>query len=259
MPAAPIRLGSNWVAGESPATQSVAHSANQPADMAGSMMADVGFLLVPGRPADEGAAYLLIALRRTPTGRHFDPERVDLWTVEDGQAAPTSVTWLSPPPLSRRHLWGSIRMSDRVRAANLFVSFGGDLTVTHSHDVRVVRFKSDAPIVLLSEHAGPADTLGSSIAAFFATLRAAAGESIEIRDRALSMAPLGIYAAYLELTSRGQPPAIATDLATTALHATLRSERERLLRSHGCEFQDGRDLAVAVQRLIRRQRHDWIR
>ena len=39
------------------------------------LLANLGFLLVPGPPLDHGAAYLLVAVRAKPTLAHFDPER----------------------------------------------------------------------------------------------------------------------------------------------------------------------------------------
>src|SRR3954453_18929160 len=43
------------------------------------LLASLGFLLVPGPPTDRGPAYLLVGVRRQPTLRHFDPQRIELW------------------------------------------------------------------------------------------------------------------------------------------------------------------------------------
>ena len=57
------------------------------------LLADLGFLLVPGPPLDAGAASLRVALRPHPTRTHFDPERIEYWTLVDGRAEPIELSW----------------------------------------------------------------------------------------------------------------------------------------------------------------------
>ena len=46
-----------------------------------------GFLASPDLPDRPGPAYLLVALRPTPTLRNYDPETVEYWVTEDGRGA----------------------------------------------------------------------------------------------------------------------------------------------------------------------------
>ncbi len=62
-----------------------------------SLLADVGFLLVPGAPTPGGNAYLLVALRPKPTRAHFDPERIELWMRANGRSEPAEVSFGERP------------------------------------------------------------------------------------------------------------------------------------------------------------------
>src|SRR6187551_3605872 len=80
----------------------------------------VGFLVIPGATLDSSPAYLLVALRATPTLAHFDPERVDYWALEHGRSVEMRLQW--PVPLdqlsAKPYSWGTIVMVDRVAAVN---------------------------------------------------------------------------------------------------------------------------------------------
>ena len=46
---------------------------------AAELLADWGFLADPDLPDRPGPAFLLVAIRATPTFRHYDPELVEYW------------------------------------------------------------------------------------------------------------------------------------------------------------------------------------
>jgi hypothetical protein len=86
----------------------------------------------------------MIALRPHPTKAHFDAERIEYWTLDDSRAEPTELVW-PMSVTSPRYSWGPIRIVDRVRATNTFVSFGGVVAVSRDLDVHAALFRSDAP------------------------------------------------------------------------------------------------------------------
>ena len=69
------------------------------------LLAQLGFLLVPGPPSEHGPAYLLVALRRQPTLRHFDPQRVDYWVSDDGRGTRASLDCATHMPLQADFSW----------------------------------------------------------------------------------------------------------------------------------------------------------
>ena len=68
-----------------------------------------GFLAQPDLPDLPGPAFLLVALRPSPSMRHFDPELVRYWTVAAGRGHLQELTRRSTFPLYRPFAWGSIR------------------------------------------------------------------------------------------------------------------------------------------------------
>ena len=153
---------------------SLDHPSELSVDDCKALLADLGFLHVPGEPFGAGRAYLLVALRPLPTRAHFDPERIELWTLENGRSQPSEISRIARPATSTFE-WGTIRIVDRIPVVNQFVAFGGDLAIANSNGVRTVVLTSDAPILSLGGHSGGADPLAASIGGFFAKLRAAAG------------------------------------------------------------------------------------
>jgi hypothetical protein len=219
--------------------------ANLDGDAAQALLVDLGFLLVPGPPLDRGAAYLMVALRPHPTKAHFDPERIEYWTLDEGRAQPTELTW----PMSvagPRYSWGAIRIIDRIAATNTFASFGGNVTVSRDLDVQAVLFRSEAPILSLGGHSGPADPLGANVGGFFAVLRAAAGHE-PVKHLADSLSPAALYSAFVARTLETfrNPEAAAT--VSPHLVSVFRSEQCRLRTELAADEAAGRDLAAKLQ------------
>ncbi len=245
------------VAGDTPATGSGNAAVVDPPglniDDCESLLADVGFLLVPGAPTQGGPAYLLVALRRQPTRAHFDPERIELWVRADGRSEPAQVSWTERPE-SSCFRWGTIRLIDRVPVVNRFVAFGGRLETERRGGTRIVILSSDAPILSLNEHIGPADPLAASVGGFFATLRAAVAVSPSVERCLESTAPTGIYAAYLQFALRRASSGLAADATPAELVTLLRSERDRLACSPEVDAQSGQRLAREIDDFRRSSR-----
>ena len=210
------------------------------------LLANLGFLLVPGPPLDHGAAYLLVAIRPKPTLDHFDPECIEYWAVADGRTEPAEVVW-PMPATDGQFSWGPIRITDRVGAANTFVSFGGSLSVSRDAGVHAALFRSDAPILSLGGHSGPRDPLSIQVASFMARLRAAAGYDSPVRELAESLEPVALYAAFVAHAIEVYRNPNAAENVSPHLVSLLRSERHRLEADSLAVLQAGNKLADLVR------------
>ena len=105
-----------------------------------------GFLAQPDLPDLPGPAFLLVALRPSPSLRHFDPELVRYWTVAAGRGHLEELTRRSTFPLYRPFAWGSIELGDRLGVTNDYLTFGGELTGAVVDDTAILMFTSPAPL-----------------------------------------------------------------------------------------------------------------
>lgn len=212
---------------------------------AGQLLTSVGFLLVPGPPFDRGPAYLMVALRTSPTLSHFDPERIELWTPERRNASQVVLEW----PLrtsSARYSWGTIAVIDRLGAVNRFASFGGLLSTVRDRDIDAALFRSDAPILAAGGHSGPADPLGTSAAAFFGILRASAGNDQGLGEMIHAASPNTLYAAFLARSLAVHEARHGQDTMRSRLLSLLRQERCRLGRDAIDDQRRGESLAALI-------------
>jgi hypothetical protein len=81
-------------------------------------LADLGFLANPDLPDRAGPAYLLVAMRESPTLRHYDPEAVEYWVSEGGRGVRRTLTRSSRLPIDTEFSWGLIRIYDRIKFTN---------------------------------------------------------------------------------------------------------------------------------------------
>lgn len=207
------------------------------------LLSELGFLHVPGPPLSANRAYLFVAVRRRPTLRHFDPERIDYWQTVDGRGGVASIDWRTRMPAQGEFAWGAIRIADRLNVINDFVGFGGTLAVKRSSDTLVAVFCSAAPILARGGQSQGWDPTSDEVATFFARLRAAAGESRAAEARLAQQQPQALYAAFVcvslaryemaERVAAWRPPALAL----------LRRERSRLRRRVPAAWTAGEALA----------------
>ena len=164
-----------------------------------ALVADLGFLVRWDVPARDRDAVLVVALRETPTNRHYDPERIAVWrstSKRRGQRVELSFT--TPMPLRTSFTWGPIEIVDRLGVSNTFVSFGGDLVAERaSEDTAVITLRSDAPIMRRGGHSQRYDRIAAEITAFFGRLRAAIDARPTFEARLAAATPLERYAAFL--------------------------------------------------------------
>lgn len=126
-----------------------------------ALLGDIGYLLVHGAPSDRGPAYLLVAIRPQPTRAHFDPEHIEYWSAGPATAEPVALEWPISAPATD-YSWGSIKIVDRIGAANAFVSFGGTLSVFRDGGLSATLFSSEAPILAMAGRGEGGDPLASS-------------------------------------------------------------------------------------------------
>jgi hypothetical protein len=161
------------------------------------LLAQLGFLHVPGRPSTDGRAYLFVALRARPTLAHFDPERVDFWLTVDGRGTHADLDRSTFIRGECEYAWGVISVVDRKAVANEFVSFGGLVSVRRIEEALVGVFSSAAPIAARGGHSQGWDFGAEEMAAFMGRLRAAAGTSGLLELKLAALSPLAIYALFV--------------------------------------------------------------
>jgi hypothetical protein len=213
-------------------------------DAANSLLASVGFLLVPGRPMAQGAAYLMIALRPRPTLAHFDPERIEYWSTDRDRPARGTLEW-PMTQIDGRYTWGLITTTDRLIERNQFASFGGRLTTARDGDRHAAIFRSEAPIVSVGGHSVPGDPLGVRVAGFFGTLRGAAGDR-ETERLIEAAGAIALYAVFLVRTLATFQVQSTAGAASPRVAALLRSEIRRLERESPADLQ----AALDIERLV---------
>ena len=215
-------------------------------DVGAELLEKLGFLLVPGAPFAEGRAYLFVCLRRRPTLRHFDPERVDYWVVEERRGVRATFDWFASLPTESAFAWGSLRVIDRLGMSNEYVSFGGTLRVGKHDGRKVAVFGSSAPILARGGHSQGWDPGAEEAAAFLARLRAAAGRSLEFEHRLSELAPEVIYAAFVaDSRARYRDSLTLADWRPRTL-SSLRREEVRLRDRAPADWTSGAELAEAL-------------
>jgi hypothetical protein len=206
------------------------------------LLDELGFLHVPGPPLTASRAYLFVALRRTPTLRHFDPERVDYWCSSGPVGSRACIAVRDPLPVGGEFEWGQISIVDRLNVANDYVSFGGQLSVERAEGMTVAVFSSDAPILARGGRSQGWDPLAEEAAGYVARLRAAVGRSRALEQAALSTPPVALYAAFIfDELGREQAAARVVDWHPQTL-ALLRREARRLSTERPLDWATGEEL-----------------
>ena len=207
------------------------------------LLADLGFLHVPGRPIDPGRSYLMVALREKPTLRHFDPERVDYWSSVDGRGVKSSVDRATRACHDAEYAWGEIGVVDRKGVANEFVSFGGRLTIRRIEGVHVVVFVSAAPIVASGGHSQGWDPGAQEMAGFVGRLRAAAGASRALESALAGLPPLAVYAAFVSDALARHHDRRGARVGDPELIDLVERERRWIAEGSPADWQAGVELA----------------
>ena len=125
-------------------------------------MEDWGYLaLHKPHPESPGHRQLLVALRKKPTGMHFDPEEIRLWIRDEFGLAEWTALAMKPllvPPEPKRVCPGPVVLIDRKGKRVSFFTFGDSLDVIFGSGEVVCSVQSPAPILRVTEP--PQDAAG---------------------------------------------------------------------------------------------------
>jgi hypothetical protein len=132
---------------------------------------DLGYRLLPKTHRDSpGGSGLLVALRKVPTGKHFDPKTMQI-PLRDmhGMMKRRSLSLLSSGPDSDRVCPGHVRLSDRFDKRVEFFTFGGSLELISAPDAHVYALHSPAPVLeLAAEEETVVDQLAAEVESLLA-------------------------------------------------------------------------------------------
>lgn len=212
----------------------------------GELLADLGFLHVPGRPLASGSAYLFVALRPKPTLRHFDPERVDYWVTLETRGVRATLDRSTPLRDESDYAWGVISVVDRKAVVNEYVSFGGTLNLRRIDDVIVAVFRSVGPIVARGGHSQGWDLGAEEMAAFVGRLRAAAGASRTLESRLTELSPLAIYAAFVADSVSRHRDLHGVMIGSERVLEMLHSEQRWLSTECAADWQAGLETSAGL-------------
>lgn len=219
------------------------HGAIDPA----TRIADWGFLANPDLPDRPGPAYLLVALRAAPTLRHYDPESIEYWVSQDGRGQRHALSRTTPMPLSEDFSWGMIRIVDRLRVTNEYLTFGGRLDAGSVDDAVVAAFTSPAPLLRRGGHSQGWDAGADMVGAFFARQMVAVDYVPGFEASIADASPIARYAAFVRDTeARRRADRVSDDDA--GLARLIRHEAVRLRSERPDDWAAGARLLAASER-----------
>jgi hypothetical protein len=160
-------------------------------------LADLGFVANPDFPDRPGPAYLLVAMRESPTLRHYDPEAVEYWVSKGGRGVRRTLTRSSHLPIDTEFSWGLIRIVDRLKVTNEYLTFGGRLFVGLVDGAVLAVFTSPAPLLRRGGHSQGWDQGADSLGAFFSRFLLAVDYAPGFEVLATDADPVTRYAAFV--------------------------------------------------------------
>jgi hypothetical protein len=213
---------------------------------AAPLLADLGFLSSSDLPDRPGPAYLLVALRKAPTLRHYDPELVEYWVSKGGRGAHRLLTRSTPMPLETEFSWGLIRIVDRLHVTNEYLTFGGHLAADTVGDVVIATFISPAPLLRRGGHSQGWDPGAETLGAFFGRFLLAVDYTPGFEASAAAADPITRYAAFVaDVMGRYRTsPVLRAEHAD--LWTVLQAEERRLRTNHPTEWANGEVLRKQV-------------
>lgn len=162
-------------------------------------LADLGFRLDSHYPVHPGPSRLMVALRDTPTLRHFDPEVIHYWhTGPFGRGHPIDLTRRTEVPFQAGFSWGRVEIVDRLGVVNEWVSLGGDLVAAPmGADATIAVFSSPGPILRLGGHSQAVDRIAMELGAFFGRIMVPIDFQPGVEKAISGAKPMERYAAFV--------------------------------------------------------------
>jgi hypothetical protein len=215
---------------------------------AAALMADLGFLAYSDLPDRPGPAYLLVALRESPSLHHYDPEAIEYWAGDGGRGVPRSLTRETPLPIDTEFSWGLIRIVDRLRVTNEYLTFGGRLSAARVDGVVIAVFTSPAPLLRRGGHSQIWDRGAESVGAFFSRVLLAVDYAPGFEDRMTQADPVARYAAFVVDTLARYRTSPLMRLEQPELWTLLLAEERRLKASDPSAWRAGEALRLEAVR-----------
>lgn len=191
-----------------------------------------GYRAFPREEGDFGYGRLLVAIRKEPTERHFDPEKVRFRLRDaSGDVRRRTASWRVPVEESGRLLPGSAALKDRHGKEVEFFTFGG--TVDHAKTESAVVYVFDSPAPIL-EFAAAEETVSDQ---FAYEAEGTLGELEEQYDerwgrgfdhRLAEIEPLSLYIAILDAILSRYEKAPCLEKAFHTLYDALSLEKRML-------------------------------
>ena len=213
--------------------------------IASRLLANWGFLAEPDLPDRPGPAWLLVAMRPVPTLRHFDPELVEFWVSEKDRGCHAAINHATPTPLKGQFSWGLIRVVDRLKVSNEYLTFGGNLVADAVDDAVVAVFTSPAPLLRRGGHSQAWDPPAEWLGAYFGRLLVAVDYEPGFEALVAAAEPLARYAAFVADCTARYRASIFRRLDQPAMWALSEAEERRLQREHPHAWAAGEQLLAA--------------
>jgi hypothetical protein len=202
------------------------------------LMENWGYYLLPqSHPDSLGYTGLLVAIRKEPTGKHFDPQTMRLRLRDKYEQAKWTTLWLHSPmelPIeaSIRVCPGEVILRDRTDKRVDFFVFGGSLEAVSVPGETVYSLRSPAPILRLTDDPESVpDQVASETEALIGELRVRWGSDEEGFARRLAQVdPFQFYLATLQaILARYERDHHVLQDAFHEFYLALRNEKRRLM------------------------------
>jgi hypothetical protein len=214
---------------------------------AAGLLHNLGFIASSDLPDRPGPAYLLVAFRPEPTLRHYDPESVEYWVSTAGRGVLRTLIRDTPLPVDADFSWGLIRIVDRLKASNEYLTFGGHVAAASIEGTTVAVFTSPAPLLRRGGHSQGWDHGAECVGAFFGRLQVAVDYTKGFEAQLAAASPIVRYSAFLcDVVGRYRTSA-ALRSGHPELWMLLDAEERHLRRDHPVEWSEGVALLRAAE------------
>ena len=183
-------------------------------------------------PHCPGYSGLLVAIRKTPTKQHFDPESIGLCLSESHQKVGMVKLVLASPFSGVQQICpGRITLHDRIDKRAYFFVYGGTLEAISRDETTVYSFQSSAPILAISAGLeGVPEQLASETEAILAKMHAKWGLNDQgFMQHLVQIDPLVLYSATIRFIHNTYQKNPALRRSYHALYETLFGEKEWLI------------------------------
>ncbi|MFQ6100972.1 MAG: hypothetical protein ACE5OS_07015 [Anaerolineae bacterium] len=198
------------------------------------LMKGWGYYPLPkSHPESPGYTGLLVAIRKQPTGEHFDPERLHLRLRDaEGHSQWQTSSWLQPLQDSDQVCPGPVTLHDRHNKRVHFFTFGGSIEVFSEPDVIVHVLRSPAPILELVERG---ETIPDQLAAETEVLIGEIEGKLDELDeeefdlQQVQIDPLQLYVTALQFVLQRYTHTVALQKTYREFYDALRREKDWLV------------------------------